>query len=116
MSFTIKTNNSIVSGEVEDGSVTDTKLDVLENVKIGYGGSEDGRLEANSGDLDVTNFSNINLNPTNNVQVGTSSDGTWNTTHIILGAYHIWVDDLGHPRIKNGAPTTHDDGTLMDTQ
>lgn len=44
---------------------------------------------------------------------GTSS---WEKGHLVLGAYHIWVDATGDLRIKSGAPTSDTDGTVVGTQ
>jgi len=43
-------------------------------------------------------------------------DGTWNTGHLMLGNYHIWVDSAGNLRIKDGAPTSDTDGVVVGTQ
>lgn len=42
--------------------------------------------------------------------------GDWQGPHMIMGIYHIWVDDTGDLRIKSGAPTSHDDGAIVGTQ
>lgn len=42
--------------------------------------------------------------------------GLYNQSHLCIGVYHIWVDDTGRLRIKNGAPTSHTDGTVIGTQ
>jgi hypothetical protein len=42
--------------------------------------------------------------------------GAWDTAHIELGPYHLWVDSTGDLRIKNGAPTSDTDGTVVGTQ
>jgi len=41
--------------------------------------------------------------------------GTWDTGHIQLGDYHIWVES-GKLMIKNGAPTGAGQGTVIGTQ
>lgn len=46
----------------------------------------------------------------------TFQGGGWNSSHPILGAYHLWVDSTGDLRIKNGAPTSDTDGTVVGTQ
>lgn len=46
----------------------------------------------------------------------TITSGTWNSTHLVLGNYHIWVDATGDLRIKNGAPTSDTDGTVVGSQ
>lgn len=40
----------------------------------------------------------------------------WNGNHLLLGAYHVWVDNSGRLRIKSGAPTSDVDGTVVGTQ
>jgi hypothetical protein len=42
--------------------------------------------------------------------------GNWDTPHIVLGTYHLWVDDSGLLRINNGQPTSTTDGTVVGTQ
>ena len=39
--------------------------------------------------------------------------GAWNNGHLVLGNYHIWVDNNGKLRIKNGFPEGHSDGDLV---
>jgi hypothetical protein len=40
----------------------------------------------------------------------------WNDCHALLGGYHLWVDGSGRLRIKNGAPTSDTDGTVVGAQ
>jgi len=40
-----------------------------------------------------------------------SAAGAWNGEHIVLGPWHLWIDEGGVLRIKNGAPGRADDGT-----
>ena len=40
----------------------------------------------------------------------------WDGSHLLMGAYHLWVDATGALRIKNGAPTSDTDGTVVGTQ
>jgi len=42
--------------------------------------------------------------------------GAWNSGHLVMGAYHIWVDSTGNLRIKNSAPSSDTDGTIVGTQ
>lgn len=42
--------------------------------------------------------------------------GTWNTPHLAMGAQHLWFDTAGRLRVKNGAPTSATDGTVVGTQ
>lgn len=45
-----------------------------------------------------------------------ATSGTWDSDHITLGAYHIWVDGTGDLRIKSGAPASATDGVVVGTQ
>lgn len=40
----------------------------------------------------------------------------WDGNHIKMGTYHLWIDDTGDLRVKNGVPTSHTDGTVVGTQ
>lgn len=40
-----------------------------------------------------------------------SSD--WNGPHVVMGNWHLWIDGTGALRKKNGAPTSHNDGSLV---
>jgi hypothetical protein len=42
--------------------------------------------------------------------------GGWDSAHLVLGTYNIWVDASGNLRIKNGGPTGDTDGTVIGTQ
>jgi len=37
----------------------------------------------------------------------------WNSSHLVMGNYHLWVDTTGALRIKNGAPDRDRDGTAF---
>ncbi|WP_160674419.1 hypothetical protein [Clostridium sp. C8-1-8] len=39
--------------------------------------------------------------------------GNWQFSHLIMGNYHIWVDNSGRMKIKDGAPTSNTDGNYM---
>jgi hypothetical protein len=45
-----------------------------------------------------------------------NAGGTWNAQHLIMGAYHLWVDATGDLRIKSSAPTSDTDGAVVGTQ
>ena len=45
-----------------------------------------------------------------------SLGSNWDRQHLILGAYHLWVDTTGILRIKSGAPVSNTDGTIVGTQ
>lgn len=52
-----------------------------------------------------------------NFLIGQSaSGGGWNTGHLRLGPYRLWVDSTGDLRIKNGAPTSDTDGAVVGAQ
>jgi hypothetical protein len=42
--------------------------------------------------------------------------GGYNSQHLCLGAYHIWVDGSGRLRIKAAAPTSDADGAVVGAQ
>lgn len=44
------------------------------------------------------------------------SGGTWNTPHLLLGSFHLWVDNSGRLRIKLNAPSSPTDGTVVGAQ
>jgi len=46
------------------------------------------------------------------VEVGSA----WDSRHLLMGTYHLWVDASGVFRIKSGAPTSDTDGTVVGTQ
>lgn len=41
---------------------------------------------------------------------------SWNTQHLVMAGYHLWVDGSGVLRIKNGQPTSGTDGTVVGSQ
>ncbi len=51
-----------------------------------------------------------------NLRTRGPSSGGWNGQHIVMGAYHLWIDSSGRLRIKSGAPTSDTDGTVVGTQ
>lgn len=42
-----------------------------------------------------------------------AAGSAWNSGHLILGNYHLWVDAGGSLRMKNGAPTSDSDGAVV---
>jgi hypothetical protein len=52
----------------------------------------------------------------NNAPNLTIPSSTWDGGHIIMGAYHLWIDATGDLRIKSGAPANDTDGTVVGTQ
>lgn len=56
-------------------------------------------------------------NVSGNVKIqDTSGNAGWNTAHLMIGIYHIWVDSTTRLRIKSSAPTSDTDGTVIGTQ
>ena len=52
-----------------------------------------------------------------NGSINMKADGSWGSgKHIILGNYHLWIDTQNRLRIKNGAPNTETDGTVVGSQ
>jgi hypothetical protein len=43
-------------------------------------------------------------------------NGYYYSGHLRIGTYHIWVDSTGDLRIKDGAPSSDTDGTIVGTQ
>jgi aconitase B len=46
----------------------------------------------------------------------TAGNAGWNTAHLKIGIYHLWVDSSSRLRVKNSAPTSDTDGTVVGTQ
>jgi hypothetical protein len=56
-------------------------------------------------------------NASGNVVVkDTSGNSSWIGSHLVLGVYHLWIDALGRLRVKNSAPTSDTDGTVVGAQ
>lgn len=51
--------------------------------------------------------------PSGHLRTIGSSGGTWDGEHIVLGAWHLWIDDQGKLRVKNGRPRNATDGSLV---
>jgi hypothetical protein len=43
-------------------------------------------------------------------------NGSWDSGHLLLGVYHIWVDATGAARIKATAPASDTDGVTIGSQ
>jgi hypothetical protein len=50
-----------------------------------------------------------------NLAIGGGSAGTWSTPHLVMGPFHFWVEAT-KLYMKNGAPTSGTDGTVVGTQ
>jgi len=69
----------------------------------------------------VDTVANLKVNKTGATLTGSlifggANGGAWNGAQIVLGSYYIWVDISGRLRIKNSAPTSDTDGTVVGSQ
>lgn len=46
----------------------------------------------------------------------TAGNSGWNTGHLMIGIYHLWIDASGRLRIKSSAPTSDTDGVSVGSQ
>jgi hypothetical protein len=67
------------------------------NGKVGIGTATPGEVLEVTGNIKTTNSSYM---------IG----------HLLMGPYHIWVDNVGRLRIKNGPPMSALDGTIVGSQ
>ena len=71
-------------------------------------------------DVDGTPTTVFNVAGNGTLDTGDTGDiicaGTWDGGHVVLGAYHLWVDATGDLRIKSGDPSSATDGTIVGTQ
>lgn len=58
----------------------------------------------------------MNANGVGNVIMGEPTGGAWNTTHPVIGAFHLWFGGSGFLQVKNGAPANATDGTVVGSQ
>ena len=67
------------------------------------------------GSINLTPGIGSNANASGNLVVkDTSGNGAgWNTSHYVMGTYHLWVDAKGRLRIKISAPTSDTDGNAV---
>lgn len=81
-----------------------------QNASVGFAATG-GNVQLSPGTGSVGNVSgNVVIKDTAN------NGGSWNTAHIVMGIYHIWIDSSGRLRIKNAAPASDTDGTVVGTQ
>jgi hypothetical protein len=52
----------------------------------------------------------------NGGHIRTFGTGAWNGAHVVMGAFHLWIDASSRLRIKNGAPASDTDGTIVGVQ
>lgn len=57
---------------------------------------------------------------TERVRINTSgiaiAGSAWNSTHLVMGSYHLWVDSSGRLRINSGAPGSDTAGVTVGSQ
>lgn len=76
-------------------------------------GTHRGIAAYDDGATFVKNFADTGFTLNRNTAI---SSGTWATGHLLLGNYHLWVDETGDLRIKNGSPSFDLDGTVVGAQ
>lgn len=75
-------------------------------------------IKNNSGILELAANQNLRLRSgttagQNVVVLNRSDVSDWQSGHLVLGAYHFWVDGFGVERIKSSAPATATDGVPL---
>ncbi len=108
----MKTHLNSFNG-AEEGFSTDLVISNGRSLKLKWGNGS-GVHEIGTNMQDGT----LEIKPANNnpaVFSGNimSKGGTWNTSHLVLGTYHIWVDNTGNLRMKKGAPSNDADGKKL---
>jgi hypothetical protein len=69
------------------------------------------------GDVNITPGVGSIDNASGNVVIkDTAGNSGWNTAHLRMGIYHFWVDSSSRLRVKNSAPISDTDGTVVGTQ
>ena len=85
---------------IEDAGTLDVEGDIYTQGNI----DADGDITAD-GDVTITGASSYLV-----------LSGGWNTSHIQMGTYHLWIDSSGRLRIKNGVPASDTDGVVVGQQ
>jgi hypothetical protein len=91
----------------------DANPDVTSNFEVLRPGTATSRhvLRGSNGNASVC------MDGQGDLEVGNSSaGGAWNGSRLRLGNFYFWVDASSRLRIKNGAPTSDTDGTIVGTQ
>lgn len=116
-------NGKVLSGNVQAYSNTGTDY-IISAYQAGDGYARlgvqaNGALRFSSGssapDISITRLGS-NLVGTASANSWRAGSGAWNAGHLKMGNYALWVDSSGVLRIKNGAPTSDTDGTVVGTQ
>lgn len=119
--------NSFIGNLVYDDSAdtTNTRHGFTDSHSGGSGDVTANQYLANRGTYFQGNLYNITGASEHGVaavagrdfQIGANtSGGAFDTGHLRLGGYHLWVDSTGDLRIKSSAPTTDTDGAVVGSQ
>jgi len=106
-------NITISGGQFDNCSIATVRMDKMKNFRIIPNNS------TTSVGLSLTNCSNYIIEDRNSVTMqGLTLEraNQWNGRPLIMGNYHLWIDATGKLRIKDGAPTSDTDGTIVGTQ
>jgi hypothetical protein len=115
-SFTAKDTWALVPGGVAPANLSPT-IATSPNAATFRGQDATGGFAATGGDIILSPGVGSVSNPSGNVVIqDTGGNAGWNTAHLKIGIYHIWVDATGDLRIKNSAPVSDTDGTVVGTQ
>jgi hypothetical protein len=106
-------NNYLTNGSVTNELVNpNNQYVVLDNPSFYAPSSFPARLQYN-------NSLQLRLRGTqSNLELGNESgNSNYSVGHLVIGAYHLWVEvGTGKLRIKGSAPTADNDGTVVGTQ
>ena len=82
------------------------------------GQNASGSYAATGGDVAVNPGTGSVGNTSGNLVVADTAGngGAWNTSHLVLGIYHLWIDAAGRLRVKSSKPTSDTDGTIVGSQ
>ena len=77
------------------------------------GQNASGSFAASGGNVSVTPGIGSLGQASGNLSVKDSSGngGAYNTSHLVTGTWHYWIDTAGKLRVKNGVPSSATDGT-----
>lgn len=82
------------------------------------GQNASGFYAATGGDITISPGTGSVGNTSGNLVIADTAGngGTWNTSHAVLGIYHLWIDAAGRLRIKSSRPTSDTDGAVVGSQ
>ncbi len=108
----MKTHLNSFNG-AEEGFTTDLVISSGKSLKLKWAngsGVHEIKTDMQNGTLEIKPANNNAAVFYGNV---TTKGGEWNSSHLVLGTYHIWVDKTGNLRMKNGAPANETDGKKL---